>query len=306
MVLDAGYTRWWNPSFPLDLRRMLAPVRHGGLDPTMRRTADGVVWRGANTPAGPGTLALRRLSDGQVEAAAWGPGAVWLLDGVPRLLGADDDDTGFVAHHPIVAYARRRLPDLRLGGTGQVWDMLMPAILEQKVAVVEAHRSWRELCWRYGSPAPGPVPRGLRLAPTPTQVRAIPEWQWHLAGVDHKRRRAILAAAVVAHRLEAAATMGGLDGRTLLRKVSGIGVWTAAEAAQRSWGDPDAVSVGDLHIPSIVGWALIGEEVDDDGMLELLAPYEGQRQRAVRYITASGVRRPRHAPRARLRDYRAM
>ncbi len=303
---DAGWSSCWRPAFPLDLRAMLGPLRHGAGDPTMRVGADGVAWRASNTPDGPGTTALRRLADGTVEATAWGPGAGWLLDGVPALLGADDDDAGFVAHHPLVAQTRRRRPGLRLGATRQVWDVLMPAILEQKVTGTEAHRSWRELCWRYSDPAPGPVPAGLRLPPTPAQVRAIPDWQWHLAGVDHKRRRAVLGAAVVAHRLEAAATLRGGAGRDLLRKVPGIGVWTAAEAAQRAWGDADAVSVGDYHIPSIVGWALLGRPLDDDGMLEVLAPYEPQRQRAVRYIEASGFRKPRFAPRFSPRDYRAM
>ena len=153
---------------------------------------------------------------------------------------------------------------------------------------------------------PGPAPRGMRVPPSPAAVRAIPDWQWHLAGVDNARRRAIIAAAVVAHRLETAATLRGEPGRTLLRTVPGIGVWTAAETAQRAWGDPDAVSVGDFHIPSVVGYALLGHPLDDDGMLAVLAPYAPHRHRAVRYIEASGFRRPRFGPRFSPRDYRAL
>jgi 3-methyladenine DNA glycosylase/8-oxoguanine DNA glycosylase len=252
-------------------------------------------------------VALRRSADGTVEASAWGPGAALLLDGVPALLGAHDDDTGFAAHHPLIADMRRRLPGLRLGATGRVWDVLLPAVLEQKVTGVEARRSWRELCWRFGSRAPGPdgMPR-LWLPPSPDAVRAIPDWEWHRAGVDVARRRALLAAATVAHRLERAVELGGAAGRELLRKVPGIGVWTAAEIAQRAWGDPDAVSVGDFHIPSVVGWALVGRPLDDAGMLAELAPYAPQRQRAVRYVEASGFRRPRFGPRYAPRDYRAI
>ena len=69
---------------------------------------------------------------------------------------------------------------------------------------------------------------------------------------------------------------------------------------------PDEVSVGDFHIPSVVGYALLGRPLDDAGMLEVLAPYAPQRQRAVRYIEASGFRRPRFGPRLHPRDYRAM
>jgi 3-methyladenine DNA glycosylase/8-oxoguanine DNA glycosylase len=301
-------TRRWRPDYPLDLAGMLAPLRRGRGDPTMRMDLErGVCWRASTTDAGPGTLALRRGADGTVAASAWGPGAELVLDGLPALLGAADDDTGFVPHHPLVEETRRRMPGLRLGASGRVWDVLVPAVLEQKVTGVEARRSWRELCWRYGSRAPGPegMPK-LWVPPTPAAVRAIPDWEWHRAGVDSARRRALLAAATVAHRLERATELGGTAGRELLRRVPGIGVWTAAEVAQRVWGDPDAVSVGDFHIPSVVGWALVGRPLDDAGMLAVLAPYVPQRQRAVRYVEASGFRRPRFGPRFSAKDYRAI
>ncbi len=270
----------------------------------MRVDADGTVWRAGTTPVGAATLALRRDNAGTVHAAGWGPGAAWALDGLPALLGADDDDSGCVAHHPLIAQVRRRMPGLRLGATRRVWDVLVPAILEQKVTGVEARRSWRELSCRFGERAPGPAP--LRVPPSPAAVRAIPDWEWHRAGVDRSRRRALLAAAAVAHRFEGAVTLGGKAGRDLLRKVPGIGIWTAAEVAQRAWADADAVSVGDFHIPSVVGYARVGRPLDDEGMLEVLAPYAPQRHRAGRVGAASGVRRPRFGPRLRPRDYRAM
>lgn len=301
-------TRDWRPEYRLDMVGLLAPLRRGRGDPTMRiDTERGRVWRTATTTDGPATLSLARDAVDGIRARAWGPGAGALLDGVPALLGADDDDSGFVAHHPLVAEARRTLPGLRLGATGRVWDVLLPAVLEQKVTGVEARRSWRELCHRFGGPAPGPAgDQGMRVAPSPAAVRAVPDWEWHRAGVDSARRRALLAAAAVAHRLEQACELRGSAGRALLRKVPGIGVWTAAEVAQRAWGDPDAVSIGDFHIPAVVGWALVGRPLDDAGMLQVLAPYAPQRQRAVRYIEAFGFRRPRFGPRFSPRDYREL
>ncbi|MDQ4091917.1 MAG: DNA-3-methyladenine glycosylase 2 family protein [Actinomycetota bacterium] len=295
--------RSWTPERPLDLRAVLAPLRRGRGDPTMRVDADATVWRASTTPAGAATLALRR-DNGTVHATAWGPGATWALDGLPALLGADDDDSAFVAHHGLISQARHRMPGLRLGATYRVWDVLVPAVLEQKVTGIEARRSWRELCWRFGQRAPGPGE--LRVPPSPAAVRAIPDWEWHRAGVDHARRRTLLAAAAVAHRLEGAVALSGKAGRDLLRKVPGIGIWTAAEVAQRAWGDADAVSVGDFHIPSVVGYALLGKPLDDEGMLGVLAPYLPQRHRAVRYIEASGFRRPRFGPRFSPRDYRGL
>lgn len=294
----------WSPPYPLDLRAVLAPLRRGRGDPTMLVDTEGTVWRAGTTPEGAVTLALRRDHMGAVHATGWGPGTEWALEGLPALLGAGDDDSAFVAHHPLIERARRRMPGLRLGATRRVWDVLVPAVLEQKVTGVEARRSWRELCWRFGERAPGPA--ALFLPPTPAAVRAIPDWGWHRAGVDRSRRRTLLAAAAVAHRLETAVTLTGKAGRDLLCTVPGIGVWTAAEIAQRAWADADAVSIGDYHIPSVVGCALLGRPLDDAGMLEVLAPYAPQRHRAVRYIEASGFRRPRFGPRLRPRDYRAM
>ncbi|WP_158885274.1 DNA-3-methyladenine glycosylase family protein [Amycolatopsis anabasis] len=296
----------YRPPFPLDLAAVLAPHRRGGGDPCLRVDETGISWLTGNTADGAGTLALRRCADGEIEAAAWGPGADRLLEGVPALLGAEDDDTGFVSHHDAVAAARRRMPGLRIGATGRVWDALIPAVLEQKVTGYEARRSWRELCRWFGEPAPGPAPAGLRVPPTPRAIMSIVDWKWHRAGVDLARRRTLIFAAQVAHRLARAAELGGAEGRALLRKVPGIGVWTAAEVAQRAWGDADAVSFGDFHIPAVVGHALLGEPLDDAGLAEVLAPYAPQRQRAVRYLEAAGFSRPRFGPRHPVRDYRAM
>jgi 3-methyladenine DNA glycosylase/8-oxoguanine DNA glycosylase len=304
MLTAAALTRTWRADFALDLGAVLAPLRRGRGDPACQATVDGVIWLAANTPAGPGTMALRPAGPRTVTASAWGAGGEWLLAGLPELLGAADDDSGFTAHHPVLAAARRTLPNLRLGATGRVWDVLVAAVLEQKVTGIEARRSWRELARRFGRRAPGPAPDALRVPPDPRAVARITDWDWHRAGVDGARRHTLIRAASVAHRLEDAVRPGGEAGRALLRTVPGIGAWTAAEVAQRAWGDPDAVRVGDFHIPSIVGRALVGRPLDDAGMLAVLEPYAPQRQRAVRYLEAIGVTRPRFGPRHPVRDYR--
>src|SRR5450759_3641489 len=76
-------------------------------DPTMR-DVDGVRWWGSTTPSGAATLALLRLPDRAVRAQAWGPGAQWVLDRVPAVLGAHDDPSSVVSHHDRVSAARRR------------------------------------------------------------------------------------------------------------------------------------------------------------------------------------------------------
>ncbi|MFJ2742551.1 DNA-3-methyladenine glycosylase family protein [Streptomyces sp. NPDC087440] len=280
-------------------RVVLGPLRRGGADPTYRVAQDGAVWRVSRTPEGPGTL---RVTEG--DAQAWGPGAAWMLRQLPLLLGEGDEPEAFVAHHRVVAQAQHRHPELRLCRTGLVLESLIPSVLEQKVTTTEAYRSWRHLVRTFGEPAPLPrtpefaVPEGLYAMPDARGWARIPSWEWHLANVDAKRADTVVRAVRVAPRLEEAAEMTYENAKRRLELVAGIGPWTSAETLQRSNGAPDALTVGDLHLPGIVGYALTGRRgATDADMLELLAPYAGQRHRAARYILLTGLTPPRRGPR---------
>ncbi|MEV5325834.1 DNA-3-methyladenine glycosylase family protein [Nonomuraea fastidiosa] len=294
--------RRWVPDGPLDVQLALEPHRRGGGDPTWRRGRDGAVWRTSRTPDGPCTLRVS-VQGGAVLGQAWGPGAGWALETLPALLGADDDLSGFSVRHEVLAEAARKHPGLRIGRTGRVMEALVPAVLEQKVVGREAWRSWRWLLARYGEPAPGPAPEGMRVVPEPAVWRQIPSWHWHRAGAEAVRARTIATAAWHAGKLEAAATSQELD--RLLRALPGVGVWTSAEVRQRAFGDPDAVSVGDYHLAKLVGYALTGEKTDDQGMLRLLEPYAGHRHRATVLVWLTGLRPPARGPRMPVRDYRS-
>jgi 3-methyladenine DNA glycosylase/8-oxoguanine DNA glycosylase len=271
----------------------------------MRIAGDGV-WRTTSTPDGPATVHLR-VRAGRVAVVAWGPGAPWAGRAVPGWLGADDRPDEFRPgdHHPLVAELHRQLGSPRLGRTGRTWDALAPAVLEQKVTLVEANRVWRELLRLAGEPPPGPAPEGMRVLPSARRVLEVTDWEWHRCGLDGARRRALRAVATVADRLEpeAAGDSAGLQRR--LRSIPGIGVWTAAEVAQRALGDPDAVSVGDYHLKNVVGFALTGRRHTDDAeMVQLLEPWRGHRQRVVRLLLSGGPRRPRRGPRVAPTNYR--
>jgi 3-methyladenine DNA glycosylase/8-oxoguanine DNA glycosylase len=232
-----------------------------------------------------------------------------VIDSVPDLLGAGDDPTGFEPRHPVVRETWRRHTGWRVTRTGRALESLVPAVLEQKVTGREAWRAFRTLVKKYGEPAPGPagvVPAGMWVQPDAATWRRVPSWEWHRAGADLSRSRTVVTAAASAGRLEALGDVPPADARRRLESLPGIGLWTSAEVAVRAWGDADAVSVGDYHLPTLVGYALVGEPVDDDGMLELLEPYAGHRYRAVRMVELSGVRRDRRGPRYEGRDYRAM
>ncbi|MCQ6555535.1 DNA-3-methyladenine glycosylase 2 family protein [Streptomyces sp. C10-9-1] len=294
-------SRRWTPPWPLDLPLVLGPLRRGPADPTFRISPDGAVWRASRTPEGPGTLRLA-LRGGTVEADAWGEGADWLLERVPELLGAADAPEELTPRHRLVAASRHRRPGLRLLRTGLVLESLIPSVLEQKVTTDEAYRAWRLLVRGHGEPAPGPDPR-LHVMPGPRTWALIPSWEWHRAGVDDKRASTVLRAVRAAHRMEEAASMPPAEAMARLERVPGIGPWTSAETVQRSHGAPDALTLGDLHLPRIVGYALAGDrDADDAAMLDLLEPYAGQRHRAARLILLSGRTPPRREPKMRRVD----
>jgi len=296
--------REWLAPFPLDVPLTLSVHRRGGGDPAYRTDAAGAVWRTSLTPDGPGTLRVRSRR-AVVTGEAWGPGAGWLLDSLPAQLGCHDDRAGFTARHPVIGELALRYEGLRIGRSGRVFEALVPAVLEQKVVGREAHRAWRYLLGKFGAAAPGPAPDGMRVFPSPRTWARIPSWDWHRAGVEGVRARTIITAAAVAARLEQALEENPAEADRRLKSLPGIGVWTSAEIRQRAMGDPDAVSVGDYHLPNAVGWTLARRTTDDDGMLELLAPYAGHRYRVTRLIELGGSRPPRRGPRMPVRDYRA-
>ena len=186
-------------------------MRRGSGDPTFRYDGYGAaaaVWRTTRTPEGPATLRLAvRPADGEVTGDAWGPGAGWVLDRLPELLGADDDPAGFVPLHPVLRDTWRARPGWRVPRSGRVLEALLPAVLEQKVTGREA---WQRLALagpalRRAGAGPGGAgpgrPAGARRTPRPG--RRVPSWDWHRAGVDQSRSRAAVTAAGRAGRLEA-------------------------------------------------------------------------------------------------------
>jgi endonuclease III len=319
----------WQAPFQLNVPLILSVHRHGGGDPTFRFDRSGGLWRTCLTPDGPATIRIVSRTGGAggagggaggarggvggtggaaVSAQAWGPGARWLLDTLPAVLGAHDDAGLPSADGPGAVLLRdiaRRHEGLRIGRTHRAFEALVPAVLEQKVVGSEAHRAWRTLLYKHGSPAPGPAPAGMRVFPPPRAWIRIPSWDWHRAGVEGVRAQTIMNAARVAERLEEIVTLSHAEADSRLRSLPGIGPWTSAEVRQRAVGDPDALSVGDYNLPKAVGWTLAGQRgTDDAGMLELLAPYAGQRYRVQRLIELGGSAPPRRGPRMPVRDHR--
>ena len=162
-----------------------------------------------------------------------------------------------------------------------------------------------------------------------------PLWRYSMVSSDdtqHRRLRAPMARAFAARRVhalrptitaDAGALLAGLfeagestadlfrrfaqplPSRTIAR-FFGLPVEEAARfLAAQTWGDADALILGDDGIPSLVGWLLARERrVDDARMTELLEPHRPHRYRVVRLAFLSGQRPPRRHPRGARHDIR--
>ncbi|MCV7164102.1 DNA-3-methyladenine glycosylase family protein [Mycobacterium stomatepiae] len=277
----------------------LAPLRRGPRDPCCRLAVDGSIWRTSLLPSGPVTARISRAGADAAHCEAWGQGAEEFLERLPALLGADDDASDFVPTHPTVAQAHARVPHLRLGRTGQVLEALIPAVIEQRVPGADAFSSWRVLVSKYGTPAPGPAPVGMRVLPSADVWRTIPSWEFHRANVDPRRARTVVTCARRADALERLSARPAAQRREALTSLPGGGEWTAAETLQRAFGD--------YHIPKMIGWTLVGHPIDDAAMLELLEPMRPHRHRVVCVLYASGLAlEPRWGARLPVQQIRAL
>lgn len=299
--------RSWQTNRRVDLHIQLGPLRRGIGDPTWHTAADGAVWRTTRTPDGAGVERLAvDASAGAIAQQTWGPGAHWLTERLPVLLGAADDPAGFVAPPQLSATAKR-YQNWRAGRTNRVLEALIAAILEQKVTGKEAWLGWRTLICEFGEPAPGggTTASNLRVFPSADVWCDIPSWAWHKAAVDSKRSASILRVASQEPAIESLVDAKRSDVNRRLRAIPGVGIWTVAETVQRSLGDADAVSYGDFHVAHNIVHTLTGERNGSDQQLaELLLPYVGHRYRIQRLVELARSRQPRHGPRATVQDMR--
>ena len=185
------------------------------------------------TPDGPGTLHLNRSGDDRVEAEAWGPGADWMINQAPRLLGMEDDLTGFEPPPGKMADVWRSQPFL-LGRTDRLWDSLIGGVFGQKVQVQNAVRARRLLAKNYGDPAPGPV--GGWVLPSPERTAELGYADFHPLGVERKRAEIILRVAREMRRLTNLEQRTPSQVQARLQQIRGIGPWTTAMVTATALG----------------------------------------------------------------------
>lgn len=263
--------------------------------------------------AGPLVVEVR-LRGGEVITDVWGPPGAPAVE-VERALhvarrwaGLEDDLADFaelVDANPTLRRLRLLLPPPILGALPRAAESFGRAVLGQLVQGVEAKRSTAQLVAMLGTP----TPVGLWAWPTRRAIGATPAHQLRRCGIALRSARALHAMAVEEPRFERLSVTRGFDAMDrALRRIPGVGPWTSAET-RLYLGDADAVSVGDYHLPALVGWVLGDRSEDDEAMLELLEPFRPHRGRVqvlLERAAAVGLVRtkPRRGPRARLSAHR--
>lgn len=269
---------------PFDIHATMGHQLLGRFDPTGRRGTDSfekvhldgegrpLTWRFVGERAG---FSVRVSGEGAR------PALEKFLAQFPLSDGAGGD---LLPEHPVVSRLARACAGMRLLRVPWPFDVAAGAVLQQRVRWQVGCNDFRRVARRWGTP----TETGIAF-PSAKDLAKVSTATLESAGIDMKRARALNGLA----RLEANRPFLGRERdperlRMRLRRIPGIGPWTANMIAGYASGDPDAVPVGDLHLPSVVTSALAGEpEGTDERMLELLEPWRGQRFRVVRLLAWS-------------------
>ncbi|QGH69969.1 DNA-3-methyladenine glycosylase [Pseudactinotalea sp. HY158] len=199
------------------------------------------------------------LADAGDEAAA--------LGALRRLLDLDTDPAevdAALAADPVLAPRVAAIPGIRVPGASDPHELLLRAVVGQQISVARAREHLGRLTRMLGSPVDGGAAGLTRLVPTARQLlEGLPEPERPL---DPERPLRLPARSIAAVRAIAGLVDGSRDvldpgidpdvdpdvesqrWRARLTAIPGIGPWTAAYAAMRLRGDPDAWLLGDVAV----------------------------------------------------------
>ncbi len=225
---------------------------------------------------------LRRICPARVDAASLATGG-WL-----SRLPFDDGYAAFAPEDTAIRSLLSAYPGGRILPFPWLFDVACSAILQQRVAFPDARRSFTALLEHAG--------RGGTLGrawPDPARLATLPAWQWTALGVDRQRATTLCALAQDELRrpfLRSTTPLPELRRRLLA--IPGIGPWTTEMICGLGAGDPDALLVGDLHLPHIAAWAFEGKSRGtDEELARWLARYPGQRFRIAGLLLGGRARK---------------
>jgi AraC family transcriptional regulator of adaptative response / DNA-3-methyladenine glycosylase II len=160
-----------------------------------------------------------------------------------------------LATDPRLAAAVGLFPGLRVPGGVDGFELAVRAILGQRISVAAATTLAGRFASAFGEPLATPVAGLDRLSPRPGRVAAVDPAEIRALGVAGPRAEAIrgLASAMAdgSLRLEPGADPAAAIAR--LKRLPGVGDWTAHYIAMRALRWPDAFPAGDLALMRAAG-----------------------------------------------------
>jgi AraC family transcriptional regulator of adaptative response / DNA-3-methyladenine glycosylase II len=149
----------------------------------------------------------------------------------------------------------RARPGLRLPGAFDGFEVAVRAVLGQQITVKAARTLAGRFVAAFGEPLGTPFPGVARLFPTPARIAGLEVSQIAEQGVIATRARSIvaLAQALVAGQLALDANAPVDQTISQLRKVPGVGDWTAQYIAMRALSWRDAFPASDYGVLKAMG-----------------------------------------------------
>jgi AraC family transcriptional regulator of adaptative response / DNA-3-methyladenine glycosylase II len=183
--------------------------------------------------------------------------ARWLfeiIDRVRRLFDLDADPNVIASHlaaDPLLANSVQHHPGLRVPGCWDGFELAVRAVLGQQITVKAASTLAGRIAAEFG----GMLEAGPNLGhlfPRPEQLAGAPLERVGLTAARATTVRA-LASAVVTGQVSLDRVALPEKVITELRRLPGIGDWTAQYISMRALGEPDAFPAGDLGLRKAVG-----------------------------------------------------
>ena len=244
---------------PLDWKRLLGFLALRAI-PQVEEVRDGAYFRTVHVERRDrkwvGYIEVRNEADAHMLSVrlsdALLPVCAVVLERVKRLFDLHADPTAIDKALGSLAAKRR---GLRLPGSFDGFEMAVRAILGQQISVAGARTLAGRVAVRFGTPVHTSLPSLTHLFPTPQRMAAASVDEIGSLGITGNRAKTLIALA------QAVATGGLLlePGRRIegtlheLRKIPGIGEWTAQDLAMRALSWPDAFPHTDLGIRKALG-----------------------------------------------------
>jgi AraC family transcriptional regulator of adaptative response / DNA-3-methyladenine glycosylase II len=151
---------------------------------------------------------------------------------------------------PLLGPSVRNHPGLRVPGSWSTFELAARAVLGQQVSVTGASTLASRLSAKYGRPVITPFRDLNRLAPIAGNLASASVEDIASIGVPRSRATTLRDLAVASEHgdLDFGLTASIDEAVTSLRRVRGIGEWTAQYVAMRALRFPDAFPAGDLGI----------------------------------------------------------